>query len=202
MPTLNIKNITNSLTVGIWQITEAYEELLEKYIGAGFDANELVDSKNDTRIKQWLAVRLLLAEVYPNVEIKYNSFGKPYLTNGIYLSVSHAGEYAVIALNNKKECGVDIEQISKKVERIKNKFLSADELANTNDLEELTKFWCAKEALYKLYGKKELVFNQQLMVWYKNKPNALSGRIITDEYQEEHDLMAEKIADYLLVYTI
>lgn len=202
MPLLNKKNITDSLTVGIWHITESQIELRNMYIKDGFDVADIIESKNESRIKQWLCVRLLLSEFYPDTSISYNIYGKPLLTNGVEISISHAGEYAVIALNTTKKCGVDIEKITSKVERIKHKFLSIAELEKITSLEELTLFWCAKEALYKLYGEKELIFNEQLFVEFNTKPNNLLGRIKIGENEDVHELVAEKIEDYLLVYTI
>ncbi|MGE0562598.1 MAG: 4'-phosphopantetheinyl transferase superfamily protein [Flavobacteriales bacterium] len=202
MPLLNKKNITNTLSVGVWKISETKEELLECYKKIGGDIISVVETKSETRIKQWLSVRLLLNEFYSNVSITYDKFGKPMLSNESELSISHAGNYAVIALNTVKKCGIDIEQISAKVERIKHKFLSSEELKKVSSVEELTLFWCAKEALYKLYGEKELIFNEQLLVDYKIKPNTLLGRIKINEREEKHELLAEKIEDYFLVYTI
>ncbi|MCB0380617.1 MAG: 4'-phosphopantetheinyl transferase superfamily protein [Flavobacteriales bacterium] len=202
MPLLNKKNITDSLTVGIWHISESQAELKNNYINKGFDEIDIVETKSESRLKQWLSVRLLLNEIYSDASITYDKFGKPMLSNGVEISISHAGDYAVIALNSTKKCGIDIEQISSKVERIKEKFLSLDELEKVTSLEELTLFWCAKEALYKLYGKKELIFNEQLFVDVKNKPNNLLGRIKIGENEDVHELVAEKIGDYLLVYTI
>lgn len=202
MSLLNKKNITNSLSVGIWKISETKDDLLESYKNIGGDLKNIVETKSETRIKQWLSIRLLLSVFYPDTSIIYNKYGKPLLTNGVEISISHAGEYAVIALNSAKKCGIDIEQISLKVERIKHKFLSIDELEKITSLEELTLFWCAKEALYKLYGEKELIFNEQLFVDFKIKPNNLLGRIKIGENEDIHELVAEKIDDYLLVYTI
>lgn len=202
MPILHKKDINNSLSIGIWHIVEAKEELLNSFVNKGFNAKNTIISKNELRLKQWLAVRLLLHEFYPNVEISYNEFGKPFLSNKVEISISHAGDYVVIALNTSKKCGIDIEKISSKVDRIKHKFLNAKELEIAKTLEELTLFWCAKEALYKLYGEKELIFNEQLFVSYQNKPNIVQGRIKTGSNDEQHDLMTEKIEDYFLVYTI
>jgi len=202
MPLLNKKNITDSLTVGIWHISESQAELKNKYINKGFDEIDIIETRSESRLKQWLCVRLLLNEFYPTTTITYNEFGKPMLSNGVGISISHAGEYAVIALNTNKKCGIDIEQISSKVERIKHKFLCIDELEKVTSLEELTLFWCAKEALYKLYGEKELIFNEQLFVDFKSKPNTLFGRIKIGNNEDKHELVAEKIGDYLLVYTI
>jgi phosphopantetheinyl transferase len=202
MPILHKKDINNSLSIGIWHIVETKEELLNSFVNKGFNAKNTIISKNELRLKQWLAVRLLLHEFYPNVEISYNKFGKPFLSNKVEISISHTGNYAVLALNTSKKCGIDIEKISAKVERIKHKFLNVQELEIAKTLEELTLFWCAKEALYKLYGDKELIFNEQLFVSYKNEPKTIKGRIKTSATDEQHEMIAEKIDDYLLVYTI
>lgn len=202
MPILHKKDINNSLSIGIWHIVETKEKLLEAYSNTGFDLTFVIKSKSELRLKQWIAVRLLLHEFYPNVAISYNEFGKPFLINGVEISISHDGDYAVIALNTSTKCGIDIEKISSKVDRIKHKFLNANELMIAKTLEELTLFWCAKEALYKLYGEKELIFNEQLFVSYLIKPNTMQGRIKAGSKDEQHDLMTEKIEDYFLVYTI
>lgn len=190
------------MSIGIWHIVESKEMLLKTYIDRGFDAKNIIDTKSETRLKQWLAIRLLLHEFYPHTAINYNEFGKPFLSNTIEISISHAGNYAVIALNTSKKCGIDIEKISAKVERIKHKFLNKQELEIATTLEELTLFWCVKEALYKLYSDKELIFNEQLFVSYQNEPKTITGRIKTSNNDEQHELIAEKIDDYLLVYTI
>ena len=202
MPKLTKKNSSETLSIGIWHIVETKDELLRMVTNNGFDIKKIIETKSETRLKQWLAIRLLLHDFYPNVLIDYNQFGKPYLSNGTELSISHAGDYAVIALNSEKKCGIDIEKISAKVERIKNKFLNSTELETTTSLEALTIFWCAKEALYKLYGEKEIIFNEQLFITEEIKPYRLKGRIKTTKNEEYYDLEVEKIDDYILVYTI
>lgn len=202
MPVLNKKNINNSLSIGIWHIVESKENLLETYVDRGFDTTNVIETKSELRLKQWLAVRLLLHEFYPNVEISYNEFGLPFLSNKVEISISHAGDYAVIALNTSEKCGIDIEKISAKVERVKHKFLNVQELEIANSLEELTLFWCAKEALYKLYGEKEIIFNEQLFINLINEPKIIQGRIKTSKNDELHEMVVEKIDDYFLVYTI
>ena len=201
MPKLQKKKYSVQLQIGIWHITESVDELLKLFINNGFDVNKIIETKSETRLKQWLAVRLLLQDFYPNEAINYNEFGKPFLTNGVEISISHAGEYAVIAFNTEKKCGVDIEKISNKVEKIKHKFLNNKELDQVNTLEDLTLFWCAKEALYKLYSEKELIFNEQLLL-EKASADVLNGTIKVEGKVEQHQLVSEKIDDYLLVYTI
>lgn len=201
MPKLQKKKYSKQLQIAIWHISETVDELLELFVNKGFDAKKIIETKSETRLKQWLAVRLLLHDFYPNEAINYNESGKPFLTNGVEISISHAGGYAVIAFNTEKKCGIDIEKISKKVEKIKHKFLNNNELKLVNSLEDLTLFWCAKEALYKLYGEKELIFNEQLLLEIASA-NVLKGTIKVEDKKEHHQLVTEKIDDYLLVYTI
>lgn len=201
MPILQKKNYSVHQQIGVWHILESIDDLINLLKIKGFDVNNLLETKNELRLKQWLAVRLLLLEFYPNETIHYNKFGKPFLVNGVEISVSHANEYAAITLNTEKKCGIDIEKISAKVEKIKHKFLNEKELALANSLEKLTAFWCAKEALYKLYGEKELIFNEQLLLEPLNE-SLIKGTIKHGDKAEEHNLVVEKIDDFLLVYTI
>jgi len=201
MPKLQKKNYSVHHQIGIWHILESSSELIKLLKNKEFNTQDVLETKSETRLKQWLAVRLLLLEFYPNEMINYNEFGKPFLANGVEISISHAGDYAAIAFNTEKKCGIDIEKISTKVEKIKHKFLNENELTLADSLEKLTAFWCAKEALYKLYGEKELIFNEQLLL-EPLAENQLNGTIKIGEKQEQHQLVIEKIDDYLLVYTI
>jgi len=58
--------------------------------------------------------------------------------------------------------GIDIEQIQQKVERIAPRFLNPGELKaakqDPNLVEALYAYWCAKEAVYKCHGQKNVSF--------------------------------------------
>ena len=94
--------------------------------------------------------------------------GKPYLVNSnTHISLSHSYDYAAVIISKDKKVGVDIELIKHKIKSIKHKFLSDLELAqkqigdNTNGL---YVSWCAKEAIYKWYGRKGLEFKQHIHI--------------------------------------
>ncbi len=206
MPKVQEKNIYPYYKIGVWHITESSNELINMLKINNINVGKMIDTKSEIRLKQWLAIRLLLNNFYPNTTIEYDKHGKPILSNGVEISISHAGVFAVIALNEKGKCGIDIEQCAEKVDRIKHKFLNQQELdfveTSINKINQLTTFWCAKEALYKMYGEKELIFNEQLFVETSMEKDTLKGTIKVGNKLTNHLLKVEKIDHYYLVYTM
>ena len=81
-------------------------------------------------------------------------------------------------------------------------------LQKKNQDEQLTVFWCAKESLYKLYGKKELAFKKNLIIepfQYAEKGN-IKGWIKNSSVNKSFALQYEKLNsgndNYMLVYVI
>ena len=87
---------------------------------------------------------------------------KPYLNNCNYnISISHTGHFAAIIISQSHSTGIDIERITERVERVKHKFLSENELSNINSKSERTHLallWAAKEAAYKILNIPQLSF--------------------------------------------
>jgi 4'-phosphopantetheinyl transferase len=203
MPVYQIKNVSDYIKVGIWKITETEDELLNILISKGFDDSSIIQTKNKQRLKQWLATRVLLAEFFNNTIINYDNLGKPYLDNGWFISISHSNEFVAINLNKKSHCGIDIEKITPKVERIKHKFLNPTDLKKINSLEHLTLYWGAKEALYKYYGKKEVLFIENLFIEeFSEKSFSFIGKINMSNFKITLPLKYELIEDYILTYTL
>lgn len=203
MPLFQQKNIAHNIKVGVWHITENQEEIINKASVLGIKLNTIPKTNSENRIKQWVATRLLVNQFFSDVEIVYDEFGKPSLSNHWNISISHSGEFVAIILNEKENCGIDIEKISSKVERIKHKFLNEDDLKIITTHEHLTLFWGAKEALYKYYGKKEVLFIENLFIKdFTDQKNSLKGVISMPDFKVEIKMEWEKIGDYLLVYTL
>lgn len=203
MPIFQVINISEEINVAIWKITETEEELLNILINKGFDRTTIYQTKNTQRLKQWLATRILLSDFFDNAIINYDDLGKPHLNNGWNISISHSNEFVAINLNKNSHCGIDIEKISPKVERIKHKFLNPSDLQNVTSLEHLTLYWGAKEALYKYYGKKEVLFIEHLFISNFSKDNdSFQGKIELSNFQKELSMNWGKIEDYILVYTL
>jgi len=121
---------------------------------------------------QWLASRFALQQVAKSRDMDINKdvFGKPHLVNdNRYISISHCDGYAA-AIAADAPVGVDVEIVSDRVQRIKSRFLSEDEIAvlGTTDAD-LMLAWSAKESIYKLHGEKSLVFKDQIIIKDRNR---------------------------------
>ncbi|HNW98302.1 MAG TPA: 4'-phosphopantetheinyl transferase superfamily protein [Bacteroidales bacterium] len=210
MGILFTRNINNA-TVGLWEITESVDVLFSK-IKLNNEENELYNSfKNDTRKLHWLSYRNLLMELITPEEyshVIYDDNGKPYLAdNSHHLSVSHSGKFSAAVISKTKSVGIDIEIIHPKIEKVIHKYLSDEEIKNigtTSRFEKLYIYWSAKESLYKLYGKRNLLFQENILIkpFIYSEKGEITGSIITEKMNQDFKLFYEKIHDYILVYTL
>jgi phosphopantetheinyl transferase len=127
----------------------------------------------DLERKVWLglqqeAVNEILQHAAPGCDIVKDDKGKPYLAPFTAdISISHSGPLAAIYVSEAGPCGLDLEMVGEKVLRIERKFCSEAEsqsLDRVSHREALHLIWGAKEALYKLYGRKEVDFRTQLFI--------------------------------------
>ncbi len=203
MPIYQTNNVSESIKVGVWKITETEEGLLNTLLKKGFDSSTVYQTKNKQRLKQWLATRLLLASFFSDAKVIYDDLGKPSLDNDWNISISHSHKFVAIILNKNKDCGIDIEKISEKVSRIKHKFLNPLDLENVLTEEHLTLYWGAKEALYKYYGKKEVLFIENLFIEnFSKDDHCFNGRIDMSDFKITLPMEYKIIEDYVLTYTL
>jgi phosphopantetheinyl transferase len=195
--------MSSSIKIGLWKITETEEELFKMLLKTGFDPSTTYQTKNKQRLKQWIATRLLLNSFFDEAKIIYDDLGKPHLDNDWRISISHSNEFVAIILNNNDNCGIDIEKISDKVARIKHKFLNHLDLKTVIPNKHLTLYWGAKEALYKYYGKKEVLFIENLFIEdFSESSKSFSGRIDMPKFKKTLPMEYEIIEDYILTYTL
>jgi 4'-phosphopantetheinyl transferase len=211
MPVYLKKKIGKSAALGVWEITETPEMLLRQ-IDLNEEEKKLYEGfRNETRKMQWLSYRVLLkglvsADEYSHVI--YDEFGKPYLQyDSHHLSVSHSGKYSVAIISRDYPVGIDIEITHPKIEKVVHKFLSEKErlsIGESNRLEKLYVYWGAKESLYKLYGERNLLFQEHLHLqpFDYNGQGSFIGEIDTGKFQREFLIHYEKLNDYMLVYTV
>ncbi|MCF8424359.1 MAG: 4'-phosphopantetheinyl transferase superfamily protein [Bacteroidia bacterium] len=152
--------------------------------------------------KRYLLNKLLGEEI----EIEYDTKGKPYLPNNSkHISISHSHDKLAIIINENEPTGIDIELIRDKVLKIKHKFLSVTELSDSNDdVEKLLIYWAAKETLYKIYGLKEVDFIEHLFVkpFTKHNLGVIIGKINLPNFNETFELHYQLLEDYVLVYAL
>lgn len=149
----------DDLVWAVWRVDESIDEL-ESMLGY-----KLEDS-NQKRLKERTAVRVLLKNLLgEDTPILYKNSGKPYLENGMFVSISHTNNYIAISLSENRETGIDIETISNKVLRVKNKFISEDEpIDPQNEAKHLLIHWSAKEALYKIIDRETKSLANDILV--------------------------------------
>lgn len=146
-----------------WHITETVDEL-EVMCGKGGILVKNVE-QHEMRKKQQMVTMLLHKQLHPGLELSYAPSGKPFINTTIHVSISHSGEF-VTMMSSDIACGIDIEKISDKVVRIRHKFLNDIELSReeTKDSVILTKYWSAKEAMYKVHGSEHAFLRNNIFV--------------------------------------
>lgn len=182
------------------------QKIVEK---RNFDTSPLEQIKNNNRKFEWLSIRLLLDEVVNNCpDIHYNMYGKPFLQKcPIHISISHSFHKIAVLTNNSKSTGVDLQHLNNKIFRIREKFLRKEELLRKKDisLEELTTYWSAKEALFKVYGKGDIFLGEHIQINefdFNPKGGKLSGKLLLEEFPNDFNLRYELIEDYILAYVV
>lgn len=113
--------------------------------------------QNEARRREHLAWRRIVRrELGRNVVIDYNAVGAPTVDiPNRHISVAHCRTSVAVAIAD--ECvGVDIESLDRDFERAKARFMSSTEAALANHDNWAAMVWTAKEAIYKLYGRREV----------------------------------------------
>jgi len=164
------QQVDNDTEFAIWKIEEEADEL---YSQLRLDEHEKAyyeQLKIGKRNLHWLGTRVLLRKLLRTdeyIDFKVDPHGKPYLVNLPYhVSLSHSFDYAAVMIG-KRPVGIDIEQVKEKVERIAHKFMRKEELdfiKGSDKINQLYVCWCAKEAVYKCYGQKEVSFADNILL--------------------------------------
>lgn len=117
------------------------------------------------RNRQWDVLRHLLFKAGIEAPLVYNSSGKPIITAGPHISVTHTGNAMLLSIGNRNH-GVDMEAMGIKASKVKQRFCSEIELdwaEKTGNENIYTMIWCAKEAMFKYFGEK-VDFRKELFI--------------------------------------
>ena len=187
MPLEKLVNESKERTWGIWRIDEDEQSLLHQV--KDFESIPPSITHPEKRLEfiagRVLARNLLEAMGQPFEGVTKDVFGKPYFKeNTVQLSLSHSYPYVAALTDRNKSVGIDLEQIKKKLIKIGPRVLSTVELqdAGENEIKHCI-YWCAKETLVKVYGKKDLVFSEHLRIapFELNRDGFITGRILIGE---------------------
>jgi phosphopantetheinyl transferase len=205
MPLLKIQKSDKQSGWALWFITEQESELSEA-------SGEQVDSSilSYTKRLEWLAGRALIKSLVEQCGLEFHGidkdeFGKPFLKKHSHpISLSHSYPYVAAQIDTQIEVGIDLEQPKSKLLNIAHRVLSPTELLDAGgDVVKHCIYWCAKEAMYKSYGKRGLHFADHLLVapFDLMREGNLTGRIIANGNSRELKLTYSVQPDYVLVHT-
>lgn len=137
----------------------------------------------EQRRREWLSWRAVVRrELGRETTIAYNEQGAPCIVGGeLHLSVSHARDRVAVLLS-EEPCGVDLERTDRRFERVKSKYLTADEELLSDDPRFRAVAWSAKEALYKYAGEEGLSFTEDIRIL------AFSGEELTAQIKKGEEL--------------
>lgn len=186
---INIRNISPFITLGILDLKEFAISRLD------MPKRELEKAGS-----QFLLKEMLKKEAF---ELNYTAVNKPFLKGRTeHISISHSHDKLVIIINEKENTGIDIELIRDKILKIQHKFLNQNEVNFTkNNVEKLITVWAAKEAMYKVYGLKEVDFRTNLFV-EEFEGAVIFGKIDIGSFKKRYQLACENVDEYKMVYVL
>ena len=108
-------------------------------------------------------------------------------------------------ISKDKPVGIDIEIVKSKIERVARKFLQDEELNfidPDNRIEHLYICWCAKEAIYKLQGKRNVSFKDHIHLhpFSHSESGVLPASLQTDQECKSFEVYFEKFENYMIGY--
>ncbi len=207
MPERLFKTYNAGVSVLVWEIEESNEELLHQ-LPEKIKEDPVFTQINVVHLQtEFLVGRLITGKICEYLSIDYQGIskdehGKPHLKNVDWeMSLTHSKAFVVVAVHPTKAIGIDIEKPTNKLQRIMNRLFTNEENEMVNgDLIKMSWFWSAKEALYKLYGKRGIDFRENLNLTFSE--TAFSGKINLPDYQSSHELIVEEIDQYYLVIAV
>lgn len=196
----------NQTTVYIWKITES-----ELWLRTGLDLSEnsknrLLTMNSELHRRGFLSIRhLLRAAGYTDQNLFYSEDGKPYLDDGMYISITHSYEFTAIIVS-EKPVGIDIEKLRDKIQRIAPKFIGYEEefVAHLKEpIAPLTVIWGAKESMYKLYGTKGLGFKANCYVesFDINMQHTIA-RLVYQNDNLKFDVYFHQLENFMMAYIL
>jgi phosphopantetheinyl transferase len=168
----------SSPLIGIWQIDESWQDLLNMLDGNEKYAETIQDIKSEKRRCEWLATRVLLKNILGrDVIIGYKESGAPYLIGrNSNISISHTRGFASLIISDDSIPGIDIEYHSDRAWRLRKKYLNKNELMLFDNIDKLYSLpgnreqtlaiilWCAKETVYKIVQLEKIDFTHHIEI--------------------------------------
>lgn len=206
MPLQTSFALNSDCQVVLWRINED-EPMLQ--MGLQLTPAETLDLDGITHPNQrveWLACRVALRDLALQNQLDYrglykDQFGKPHLIGQpSHVSISHTGGWAAAVWHRTRPVGIDIEPVRDQFTRVVPRVLSPSEIEHAaGRADRLAVYWCAKECLYKLYGKRQLTFREHLHIDpFIDGAERLTGHVRLSDHSETLQIHCWRIGPGLL----
>ncbi len=212
MPLVYLRELDQNSKFAVWRIEETDNELLAHLQLDEREKTLLNSFSKGKRRLHWMTTRVLLRKLLNTtgfIDCPSDANGKPYLANFPQkISLTHSFDYAAVLISNQGECGIDMELVKTKVERIAHKFLKPEELAfidtAENRIAQLYACWSAKEAVYKLQGNAGVSFlnNMRIEPFSYEDQGVLYLTLTRADQETTFKVHYEKFAEYMLAYVV
>ena len=192
-------------TWALWRIEEEEDTLAEI---VPFEKISDTITSPQKRL-EWIAGRVLVKEVMEAMDLNFegivkDEFGKPFPQGYDYqLSLSHSFPFVAVLIDKYESVGIDLEQPKEKLLRIASRIHSEDELKDAgSDVIKHCIYWCAKESLIKIYGKKDLIFseNMKILPFQRQMEGNIIGKIIVKDAERVIPLYYQVTPEFVLVF--
>jgi|SRR5688572_618364 len=191
----------------LWAIQED-----EMMLSDEINAYEIISSTltNPQKRLEWLAGRAATKAVMRALDLEFqgiqkDEYGKPFARgHNIQVSMSHSFPYAAVLIDKNQPVGIDLEQPKEKLLRVAPRIHHATELRDLGtDIVKHCIYWCAKESLVKLHGKKNLIFAENMFIepFQIQQEGDISGQIILNGKETIIPLHYIIYANFVIVFT-
>lgn len=205
MPLSKIETLGTERAWGLWLIGEAEPDL--SFLSFESCPEDVIHPQKRL---EWLAGRALVRTLVEKLNLPYDGirkdeFGKPFLkTHPHSISLSHSFPYVAAQIDRTQSVGIDVEQPKEKLKQVGPRVLTPEEVADAKgNITKLCIYWCAKEALYKIHGRRNLMFSDHLLVdpFPLSAAGTVNGKIQLSGNNTQVLLGYLVTQDYVLVYT-
>lgn len=134
--------------------------------------------------------------------LQKDSYGKPWITGQprMQLSLSNSHPLVAAAIHPEMPVGIDIERPRSSMLQVVPRILSVQEnMLISGNLERACMLWCAKEALFKRHGRKQVSMRHDFSI--EALPDTVPGYLSATGFGERIRLYAHRVMDHILVLT-
>jgi 4'-phosphopantetheinyl transferase len=190
----------------IWKIDESFSQLKDEVQLTEKNHKRLEGMKSESHQCGFLAVRKLFQVAgYTDADVFYDETGKPNLSDGRHISISHSHGFSTILLSDHS-VGLDLELMREKIIRIADKFTSDQETAymdpsHPDYIAKLTVLWGIKEAIFKIRNEIGISFKDHISACdFTLESSSTLATLHFNNTIRDFGIRFMKVSDYMLVY--